>query len=43
MARLTVVARVIGFSDAVPKPLFVGRSVPIPRLVILIGAIGGIV
>jgi predicted PurR-regulated permease PerM len=39
----TVLALLIGFSDAALKPLFLGRGVPIPTLVILIGAIGGMV
>jgi predicted PurR-regulated permease PerM len=39
----TVTALLIGFSDAPLKPLFLGRGVPIPTLVILIGALGGMV
>jgi predicted PurR-regulated permease PerM len=39
----TVLALLIGFADAPLKPLFLGRGVPIPTLVILIGAIGGMV
>ncbi len=36
-----VYALVVSASDAVLKPLFVGRGVEVPMLVILIGAIGG--
>ena len=32
---------IVSFSDAFLKPLFLGRGVEIPMLVILIGAIGG--
>ena len=33
----------VGFSDAVLKPLFLGRGVEIPMIVILLGAIGGMI
>ena len=37
----TVYVIVIGLSDNVLKPLLLGRGVDIPMVVILIGAIGG--
>jgi len=33
----------VSFSDAVLKPLFLGRGVDVPMLVILLGAIGGMI
>ena len=33
----------VGFADAPLKPLLLGRGVPVPTLVILIGALGGMV
>ena len=49
-AESTVVASVflvwsilVSFSDAVLKPLFLGRGVDVPMLVILLGAIGGMI
>ncbi len=36
-----VLAFVVSFSDAALKPLFLGRGMEIPMLVILLGAIGG--
>ena len=36
-----VFSMLLSFSDTVLKPLFLGRGVEIPMLVILIGAIGG--
>ena len=33
----------VSFSDAVLKPLFLGRGVDVPMLVILMGAIGGMI
>ncbi len=38
-----VYAIVIGLSDNVLKPLLLGRGVDIPMVVILIGAIGGMI
>jgi len=37
----TVVALAIGSSDMFLKPIFLGRGVPVPTLVIMVGAIGG--
>ena len=34
---------IVSFSDAVLKPLFLGRGVDVPMLVILLGAIGGMI
>jgi predicted PurR-regulated permease PerM len=34
---------VVSFADMVLKPLFLGRGVPVPMLVILLGAIGGMI
>ena len=34
---------IVGASDGVLKPLLMGRGVDIPMLVILIGAIGGMI
>jgi predicted PurR-regulated permease PerM len=49
-AESTVVASIflvwsliVSFSDAVLKPLFLGRGVDVPMLVILLGAIGGMI
>jgi predicted PurR-regulated permease PerM len=39
----TVLALVIGAGDMLLKPLFLGRGVPVPTFVILIGAVGGMV
>jgi len=36
-------AILVSFSDAVLKPMFLGRGVDIPMIVILIGAIGGVI
>lgn len=36
-------AILVGFSDAVLKPMFLGRGVDVPMIVILIGAIGGMI
>lgn len=33
----------VSFSDAIMKPLFLGRGVDVPMLVILLGAIGGMI
>jgi predicted PurR-regulated permease PerM len=33
----------VSFSDAVLKPMFLGRGVEVPMLVILLGAIGGMI
>jgi predicted PurR-regulated permease PerM len=34
---------IVSFSDAVLKPLFLGRGVDVPMIVILLGAIGGMI
>ena len=34
---------IVSFSDAVLKPLLLGRGVDVPMLVILLGAIGGMI
>ena len=34
---------IVSFADMVLKPMFLGRGVPVPMLVILLGAIGGMV
>ena len=34
---------VVSFSDGFLKPIFLGRGVPVPMLVILVGAIGGMI
>jgi predicted PurR-regulated permease PerM len=34
---------IVSFADMVLKPLFLGRGVPVPMLVILLGAIGGMI
>ena len=39
----TIWSLIVSFSDAFLKPMFLGRGVEIPMLVILIGAIGGLV
>lgn len=36
-------AILVSFSDAVLKPMFLGRGLDIPMIVILIGAIGGVI
>ena len=36
-------AILVSFSDAVLKPMFLGRGVDIPMIVILLGAIGGMI
>ena len=36
-------AILVSFSDAVLKPMFLGRGIDIPMIVILIGAIGGVI
>ena len=36
-----MVAILVGVSDTVLKPMFLGRGVDIPMIVILLGAIGG--
>lgn len=41
-ALFTVWSLIVSFSDAFLKPLFLGRGMEIPMLVILIGAIGGL-
>jgi predicted PurR-regulated permease PerM len=33
----------VSFSDAILKPMFLGRGVDVPMLVILLGAIGGMI
>ena len=38
----TIWSLVVSFSDAFLKPMFLGRGMDIPMLVILIGAIGGL-
>jgi predicted PurR-regulated permease PerM len=38
-----VYALVVSFSDGILKPLFLGRGVEVPMLVILLGAIGGMI
>jgi predicted PurR-regulated permease PerM len=38
----TIWSLIVSFSDAFLKPLFLGRGMEIPMLVILIGAIGGL-
>jgi predicted PurR-regulated permease PerM len=38
----TVVALLIGMIDSILKPLLLGRGVDIPMLVVLLGAIGGL-
>jgi predicted PurR-regulated permease PerM len=38
----TIWSLIVSFSDAFLKPMFLGRGVEIPMLVILIGAIGGL-
>ena len=39
----TIWALIVSFSDTFLKPMFLGRGVEIPMMVILIGAIGGLV
>ena len=39
----TIYMLIVGASDAVLKPLLMGRGVDIPMLVILMGAIGGMI
>ena len=39
----TVYMLIVGVSDGILKPILMGRGVDIPMLVILIGAIGGMV
>jgi predicted PurR-regulated permease PerM len=34
---------IVSFSDGFLKPIFLGRGVPVPMLVILVGAIGGMI
>ena len=34
---------IVSFADAVLKPMFLGRGVDVPMLVILLGAIGGMI
>lgn len=34
---------IVSFSDGLLKPIFLGRGVPVPMLVILVGAIGGMI
>jgi len=38
-----VYALFVGFSDAILKPMLLGRGVKVPMLVILLGAIGGMI
>ena len=38
-----VYALIVSFSDAVLKPMLLGRGVNVPMLVILLGAIGGMI
>jgi predicted PurR-regulated permease PerM len=38
---LLIISIIISFSDAFLKPIFLGRGVDVPTLVILLGAIGG--
>jgi len=38
-----VYAVIVGASDGILKPLFLGRGVDVPMLVILLGAIGGMI
>jgi len=38
-----VYAMIVSFSDAFLKPMFLGRGVDVPMLVILLGAIGGMI
>jgi predicted PurR-regulated permease PerM len=38
-----VLSMVVSFADTVLKPLFLGRGVDVPMLVILLGAIGGMI
>ena len=39
----TIYMVLVGFSDALLKPLLLGRGVEVPMLVILLGAIGGMI
>ena len=43
LAGFMVWAILVSFSDAVLKPMFLGRGVDIPMIVILLGAIGGMI
>lgn len=38
-----IYALIVSFSDGILKPLFLGRGVEVPMLVILLGAIGGMI
>jgi len=38
-----VYSMIVSFSDAILKPMFLGRGVDVPMLVILLGAIGGMI
>ncbi len=43
LVMLVVWAILVSFSDAVLKPMFLGRGVDIPMILILMGAIGGVI
>jgi predicted PurR-regulated permease PerM len=38
-----VYSLVVSFSDAILKPMLLGRGVDVPMLVVLLGAIGGMI
>ena len=38
-----IYAMIVSFSDAILKPMLLGRGVNVPMLIILLGAIGGMI